>query len=101
MAPFLLISKPIVVCVIFFLTNLAYLLLDSNQINGSILLEIGNMKNLSFLSLFDNKLTGPIHSSLGHLTKLVSLYLDSNQINGSIMLEIGNIENFELPIPHQ
>ncbi|GMY13606.1 hypothetical protein FCV25MIE_08845 [Fagus crenata] len=89
------------------LANLSLLDLSFNEINGSIVSEIGQLKNLVKLDLQQNKLTG--HSlrlcsskesggigprtkqphwslplSLGHLTNLTSLSLSSNQINGSI-----------------
>ena len=58
------------------LTSLTKLCLNSKQMNSSILLEIGNMKDLKLLSLKYNKLIGPIPSPLGHLTNLTELDLD-------------------------
>ncbi|KAG6643055.1 hypothetical protein CIPAW_09G183400, partial [Carya illinoinensis] len=75
------------------LTNLEYVFLDGNKINGSIPPEIGMLKNLTFLSLSSNMLVGPIPSTIGHLTNLRSLYLDRNKINGSIPSEIGMLKN--------
>ncbi|KAF5933566.1 hypothetical protein HYC85_029737 [Camellia sinensis] len=39
----------------------------------------------------DNILSGPIPSSIGHLTNLTNLRLSSNRFNGSIPLEMGNL----------
>uniref|UniRef100_A0A2N9ICK1 non-specific serine/threonine protein kinase n=1 Tax=Fagus sylvatica TaxID=28930 RepID=A0A2N9ICK1_FAGSY len=72
------------------LTKVIFLSLSLNQINGSILPEIGNLKNLKSLCLDHNNLTGPIPSSLGHLTDLEVMVLSSNQINGSIPPELVN-----------
>jgi tRNA A-37 threonylcarbamoyl transferase component Bud32 len=77
------------------LTDLTNLYLGSNQINGSIPPEIGNLKNLSYLNLSNNNLTGSIPLTLSHLTELTYLYLDSNQINGSIPVEIANCSSLD------
>ncbi|KAK4602215.1 hypothetical protein RGQ29_011315 [Quercus rubra] len=94
-------------------------LLDSNQINGSIPLEIGEMRELRHLDLHNSRFTGSIPLEIWNLTKLVYLdlglnnligtippffghlaslsHLDiySNQINGSIPLEIRNLTKLE------
>ncbi|GAY68839.1 hypothetical protein CUMW_267290, partial [Citrus unshiu] len=75
---------------LFRLTNIEYLSLGFNGFNGSIPREIGNLKNLTSLSLGGNKLTGHIPSTLGRLTSLQILDLSSNQLHSSIPLVIGN-----------
>ncbi|KAG7964606.1 hypothetical protein I3843_09G178800 [Carya illinoinensis] len=75
------------------LTNLKYLFLSQNKINGSIPPEIGMLKDLTYLSLTSNMLVGPIPSTIGHLTNLESLFLTDNKINGSIPPEIGMLKN--------
>ncbi|CBI29031.3 unnamed protein product, partial [Vitis vinifera] len=74
------------------LTNLEYLYLNFNRINGSIPYEIGNLKNLIYFDLGSNSLSFVISSSLGSLTNLEYLYLNLNRINGSISFEIGNFK---------
>ncbi|XP_050271511.1 MDIS1-interacting receptor like kinase 2-like [Quercus robur] len=75
------------------LHNLKFLLLDSNQFNGSIPPKIGNMKSLTVLYLRNNSIVGEIPSTIGCLTSLSTFSLDSNQINGSIPMEIGNMKS--------
>ena len=72
------------------LTNLLYLDLNSNKINGSIPLEIDHMKNLDQLYLNDNDIFGPIPLTIGNLTNLQTFSLDRNKINVSIPGEIAN-----------
>ena len=72
------------------LTNLTYLSLHSNQLTGQIPFEIGNLTNLRYLYLSSNQLTGEIPSSIGNLTNLLFLYLYNNQLTGEIPFEICN-----------
>ncbi|KAK4604025.1 hypothetical protein RGQ29_012508 [Quercus rubra] len=75
------------------LHSLTGLYLDSNQFNGSIPPEIGNMKSLTDLNLSNNNIFGEIPSTIGHLTNLSYLSLSWNQISGSIPIEIGNMKS--------
>ncbi|XP_034905372.2 uncharacterized protein [Populus alba] len=77
------------------LTNLKELILDSNNIGGSIPSTVGFLFNLILLDLSYNQITSLIPFSLGNLTSLTTLDLDGNQINGSIPLEIQNLTNLE------
>ena len=70
--------------------------LPSNNITGSILDKLGDLKNLQALNLGFNKLTGLIASALRIFTdlhNLTGLHLNSNQFNGSILIEIGNMKS--------
>jgi Leucine-rich repeat (LRR) protein len=75
------------------LTNLTYLNLSNNQLSGSIPSEIGNLTNLTTLGLGSNQLTGSIPPEMWNLTNLTQLGLDDNQLTGSIPSEIGNLTN--------
>ncbi|SVD61753.1 uncharacterized protein METZ01_LOCUS414607, partial [marine metagenome] len=75
------------------LTNLTYLSLGINQLTGEIPSEIGNLTNLTSLSLSSNQLTGAIPPEIGNLTNLIVLGLQDNQLTGSIPIEIGNLSN--------
>jgi len=75
------------------LTNLTILSLFNNDFTGSIPSEIGNLNNLIELSLGNNQLTGSIPSEICNLTNLTVLNLMTNQLSGSIPPEIGNLTN--------
>lgn len=75
------------------LTNLMSLKLYSNQLIGSIPYELGNLPSLVVLYLHYNQLSGPIPPELGNLTNLTTLSLYSNQLSGSIPPQLGNLTN--------
>ncbi|GKV38462.1 hypothetical protein SLEP1_g46374 [Rubroshorea leprosula] len=61
------------------------------NLEGSIPASIGNLSQLTYLSLFYNNLSGQIPSSLANLTQLTSLYLYRNQFSGPILSSICNL----------
>ncbi|KAJ1254993.1 hypothetical protein BS78_K301600 [Paspalum vaginatum] len=71
--------------------SLEYLLLGSNQISGSIPVEISNLVNLTALSLENNLLTGNIPDTIGELQELFILNLSKNKLSGQIPSSIGSI----------
>ncbi|GKV52043.1 hypothetical protein SLEP1_g58650 [Rubroshorea leprosula] len=72
------------------LKSLQYLHLHCN-FEGSILASIGNLSQLTYLSISYNNLSGQIQSSLANLTQLTSLYLFNNQFSGPILASICNL----------
>ncbi|RDX76811.1 MDIS1-interacting receptor like kinase 2, partial [Mucuna pruriens] len=75
------------------LKNLNLLNLDSNQLEGVILAELGDLTQLTELHLSNNLLTGSIPPTLGRLESLTHLFLGSNQIEGHIPIELGKLSN--------
>ncbi|KAF6151087.1 hypothetical protein GIB67_042422 [Kingdonia uniflora] len=67
--------------------------LSSNELSGSVLQEIGNMKFLTTLDMSNNNLTGIIPASLGNLRNVHYLDLSNNELSGSIPHEIGNLKS--------
>ena len=77
------------------LTNLQRLYLNDNQLSGSIPPVLGNLNNLQDLHLGDNQLTGSIPPVLGNLNSLQNIYLVSNQLTGNIPPELGNLNDLQ------
>ena len=71
------------------------LLLDNNQLTGSIPAELGGLANLQLLWLQDNQLMGSIPAELGDLANLQNLYLNRNQLTGSVPVELGDLANLQ------
>jgi hypothetical protein len=71
------------------------LLLESNQLNGPLPPELGNLANLTVLDLSSNQLNGAIPTTLGNLSALTRLELDSNQLTGPILMQLGTLTNLE------
>ncbi|GAB4032875.1 hypothetical protein GCM10028809_32690 [Spirosoma gilvum] len=77
------------------LTNLNFLNLIGNQLIGSIPSGLGSLTNLELLYLSSNQLSGTIPSSLGALTNLQWLLLNSNRLSGSIPSSLGGLTNLQ------
>ncbi|KAJ8769552.1 hypothetical protein K2173_005155 [Erythroxylum novogranatense] len=73
------------------LKNLQYLELYGNNITGPIPNDLGNLTNLVSLDLYLNNFTGPIPETLGKLKKLRFLRLNNNSLSGSIPMSLTNI----------
>ncbi len=80
------------------LTNIEFLDLSFNEITGSIPVELANLDSLRALHLAFNDLSGTIPPELGNLTSLQYLSLRSNKLTGEIPPELGNLSNLEVLI---
>ncbi|KAF8666389.1 hypothetical protein HU200_053495 [Digitaria exilis] len=75
-------------------TQLDALLLDGNKLQGNFPNSVGNLsRNLEFLVLGSNQLTGTIPSGIFDLVGLKVLYLDNNMLTGPIPDSFGNLHN--------
>ena len=77
------------------LTSLTLLSLSDNGLSGTIPAEIGNLTQLNTLDLSYNELTGNIPKTLGNLTALTGLFLGANKLTGKIPEELGNLTLLE------
>ena len=68
-------------------------MLRDNSLDGPI--SGGLTWDLEILDLSNNRLTGPIPSTLGWLTELRTLDLSSNQLSGEILPELGELPNLQ------
>ncbi|PUZ76565.1 hypothetical protein GQ55_1G301200 [Panicum hallii var. hallii] len=74
-------------------TNTRVLLLNNDELSGSLPENLGFSK-LSYLAVANNKLTGPIPPSIGHLQdSLLVLLLLNNQLSGCLPHELGMLNN--------
>ena len=62
---------------------------------GPIPAELGNLEDLTVLSISGNMLTGAIPAQLGELASLEELYLSHNQLSGAIPAELGALSVLE------
>ncbi|XP_051210344.1 disease resistance protein BAK6 [Lolium perenne] len=65
--------------------------LGNAGLSGTLVAELGGMKNLQYLELYGNNFSGPIPTILGNLTSLVSLDLYSNSLTGAIPTSLGAV----------
>lgn len=64
---------------------------ERNNLNGTIISEIGSLKDLEVLSLEQGYLRGTIPSTIGTLSKLLIIDLDYNRLSGSLPEELYNV----------
>ncbi|XP_050113906.1 receptor-like protein 35 [Malus sylvestris] len=75
------------------LLNLNFLLLDGNNLSGTIPGWIGNFSSLRSLFLSQNNFQGNIPNELGHLTVLWNFSLGENNLPGMVPSSIYNISS--------
>ncbi|XP_010245580.1 PREDICTED: receptor-like protein kinase HSL1 [Nelumbo nucifera] len=78
------------------LRNLAFLSLYNNSINSSLPVEISACRNLRDLNLAQNYLVGPIPASLAEIPTLRSLDLSGNNFSGDIPESFGRFQRLEV-----
>ncbi|XP_031381259.1 receptor-like protein EIX1 [Punica granatum] len=80
--------------------TLRYLDLEENKISGRLGDEIGYFKNLEYIGLSDNKLTG-IPESIGQLSNLEFIDLSKNSIVGPIpesLFQLSSLKQLDLKV---
>ena len=77
------------------LANLTILSLAGIRAAGPFPPQLGKLDRLRILNLSDNELSGPIPPELGNLAELVELHLDNNRLAGPIPHQLGNAAELE------
>ncbi|CAL9751739.1 unnamed protein product, partial [Musa acuminata subsp. burmannicoides] len=71
--------------------TLQWLKIHDNQIAGSIPTEIGNLSNLTVITMSPNLLDATIPAALGSLRRLIRIDLSENYLAGEIPATLGNL----------
>ena len=75
--------------------RVARLNLGNNNLEGALIPEIGNLRQLKDLRLTSNDLSGQLPVEIAELDKLRGLHLDYNQLIGTIPAVIGDLTNLQ------
>ncbi|XP_026423429.1 MDIS1-interacting receptor like kinase 2-like [Papaver somniferum] len=81
------------------LSNLTQLTIAQNQLTGSIRASVGNLRNLNILDLFENEFDGSLPIGISNLTQLKELSLGSNKFSGYLpqnVCQSGILETFKV-----
>ena len=76
------------------------LLLNSNNLRGTIPTELAYVTMLERLDLGDNELYGPIPTEFGQLVDMEKLSLSGNMLTGTIPSQLSNMVNLQLLFLH-
>ena len=68
---------------------------SARGLRGSIPSELGGLKSLEILTLYNNELSGAIPETLGGLSSLVHLDLAENKLSGQVPQSLGELTNLE------
>ena len=82
------------------LHNLTWLTLNGNGFSGPIPAELAQLSSLDLLGLTQNALTGEIPPELGDLPHLGQIYLSDNRLTGEIPSELAHLPLFRLSLEH-
>lgn len=77
------------------LAELERLVLDGNSLTGRVPPDLGNLGKLTMLNLRDNSLSGSIPAELGALASLDTLDLFNNDLSGPIPAALGNLASVQ------
>ena len=75
---------------------LAHLLLNTNQLHGTIPSELGQCNHLNSLSLNNNMLSGTLASELGSFPSLQRIYLSTNQLEGTLPKQMTRMTTLQI-----
>lgn len=78
------------------LSGLTEIVLSHNQLSGGLPPAIGSLYQLTILDLSENQLGGALPAELFTLSSLQYLYLDHNQFSGVLPAAIGNLTNLNV-----
>lgn len=78
------------------MSGLSWLSMNDNDMTGPIPTELGNLVNMTRMSFKDCMLTGTIPSELGRMTILENLSLETNLLSGTMPDDICTLRNLEL-----
>ncbi|MDY6992584.1 MAG: M12 family metallo-peptidase, partial [Pseudomonadota bacterium] len=78
------------------LSYLTHLLLNNNQLTGALPAALGQLGKLKNLYLYNNSLTGTLPTQLGNLTQLKKFYFHNNAVGGQIPSQLGNLEQLSV-----
>ena len=71
------------------------LVLEENNLNGTVPASLGNLTDLLTMDLSENELSGVIPSELGKLASLVTLDLSNNMLSGEIPFVVLSLPNLQ------
>lgn len=77
------------------LSNMVLLDLSHNQLTGTIPSPICRMFQITYFVLSDNQLTGSIPTQIGMMEGAFSVFLDRNQLQGTIPSSVANLYNLQ------
>lgn len=76
------------------LEKLRILKLDTNQLDGTLLTEIGNLESLISLKLGNNNFVGELPEEWSALSRINTLWIENNPgITGTVPTSYGNLES--------